>query len=193
MTSWEALAMFLSLLYIILAIKQSLWCWPAAFFSTLIYAILFFDASLLMDSFLNVYYLVMAVYGWYTWKYTNAIKKNEELSISSYGLNKNIKIILILSIISVLLGYVMDNYTKADFAYTDSATTVFALFATYMLAQKIVENWLYWIVIDSASIYIYIQKGFYLTSILFGLYTILALLAYQTWKRELTLDVSRNS
>ena len=193
MTSWEALAMFLSLLYIILAIKQSLWCWPAAFFSTLIYAILFFDASLLMDSFLNAYYLVMAVYGWYTWKYTNAIKKNEELSISSYGLNKNIKIILILSIISVLLGYVMDNYTKADFAYTDSATTVFALFATYMLAQKIVENWLYWIVIDSASIYIYIQKGFYLTSILFGLYTILALLAYQTWKRELTLDVSRNS
>ena len=193
MTSWEALAMFLSLLYIILAIKQSLWCWPAAFFSTLIYAILFFDASLLMDSFLNVYYLVMAVYGWYTWKYTNAIKKNEELSISSYGLNKNIKIILILSIISVLLGYLMDNYTKADFAYTDSATTVFALFATYMLAQKIVENWLYWIVIDSASIYIYIQKGFYLTSILFGLYTILALLAYQTWKRELTLDVSRNS
>jgi len=193
MTSWEALAMFLSLLYIILAIKQSLWCWPAAFFSTLIYAILFFDASLLMDSFLNAYYLVMAVYGWYAWKYTNAIKKNEELSISSYGLNKNIKIILILSIISVLLGYVMDNYTKADFAYTDSATTVFALFATYMLAQKIVENWLYWIVIDSASIYIYIQKGFYLTSILFGLYTILALLAYQTWKRELTLDVSRNS
>jgi len=193
MTSWEALAMFLSLLYIILAIKQSLWCWPAAFFSTLIYAILFFDASLLMDSFLNAYYLVMAVYGWYTWKYTNAIKKNEELSISSYGLNKNIKIILILSIISVLLGYLMDNYTKADFAYTDSATTVFALFATYMLAQKIVENWLYWIVIDSASIYIYIQKGFYLTSILFGLYTILALLAYQTWKRELTLDVSRNS
>lgn len=193
MTSWEALAMFLSLLYIILAIKQSLWCWPAAFFSTLIYAILFFDASLLMDSFLNAYYLVMAVYGWYAWKYTNAIKKNEELSISSYGLNKNIKIILILSIISVLLGYVMDNYTKADFAYTDSATTVFALFATYMLAQKIVENWLYWIVIDSASIYIYIQKGFYLTSILFGLYTILALLAYQTWKKELTLDVSRNS
>ena len=177
MTSWEALAMFLSLLYIILAIKQSLWCWPAAFFSTLIYAILFFDASLLMDSFLNAYYLVMAVYGWYTWKYTNAIKKNEELSISSYGLNKNIKIILILSIISVLLGYLMDNYTKADFAYTDSATTVFALFATYMLAQKIVENWLYWIVIDSASIYIYIQKGFYLTSLLFGLYTILALLA----------------
>lgn len=193
MTSWEALAMFLSLLYIILAIKQSLWCWPAAFFSTLIYAILFFDASLLMDSFLNAYYLVMAVYGWYAWKYTNAIEKNEELHISRYGLKKNIKIILILSTVSIVLGYIMDNYTKADFAYIDSATTVFALFATYMLAQKIIENWLYWVVIDSVSIYIYIQKGFYLTAILFVLYTLLALLAYQTWKKELLFNDNRNT
>ena len=71
MTSWEMLAVFLSVIYLILAIKQNLWCWVAAFFSTLIYSILFFDASLLMDSALNIFYLVMAIYGWYSWKYSN--------------------------------------------------------------------------------------------------------------------------
>ena len=61
MTSWEMLAVFLSVSYLLLAIKQNLWCWVAAFFSTLIYSILFFDASLLMDSALNIFYLIMAI------------------------------------------------------------------------------------------------------------------------------------
>ena len=87
----------------------------------------------------------------------------------------------------------MDNYTKADFAYIDSATTVFALFSTFMLAQKVIENWLYWIIIDAVSIYIYIQKGFYLTAILFVLYTVLAVVAYLTWKKELNLNANLNA
>lgn len=65
MSAWEFVAVFLSITYLLLAMRQSLWCWVAAFFSTLIYAILFFDAALLMDSVLNIYYLFMAVYGWY--------------------------------------------------------------------------------------------------------------------------------
>lgn len=184
MTSWEMLAVFLSVSYILLAIKQSLWCWVAAFFSTLIYSILFFDASLLMDSALNIFYLVMAVYGWYSWKYGNAIAKQESLEISSYGLLKNIKVIVSLSLISLLLGFYMANYTKADFAYLDTFTTVFAVFATYMLTKKVLENWLYWVVIDAVSIYIYINKGFYLTAVLFAIYTILAFVAYKQWKKE---------
>lgn len=184
MTSWEVLAVFLSIVYLILAIKQNLWCWGAAFFSTLIYSILFFDASLLMDSFLNIFYLIMAIYGWYSWKYTNALNKLEELKISSYNLNKNIKIIIVLTLISLCLGYYMANYTRADFAYLDTFTTVFAVFATYMLTKKVLENWLYWVVIDAVSIYIYINKGFYLTAVLFLIYTILAIVAYFQWKKE---------
>jgi len=175
--------MLLAIAYLLLAIKQSLWCWIAAFFSTLIYSIIFFDVSLLMDSALNVYYLIMAGYGWYIWKYGGKLKK-EELEVSSYGLNKNIKIIALLSLVSVVLGFVMANYTSADFAYVDSFTTVFAVFSTYMLAQKILENWIYWIVIDFISIYIYIQKGLNLTAVLFAIYTVLAFVAYKKWKEE---------
>ncbi len=184
MTSWEMVAVFLSVTYLLLAIKQNLWCWVAAFISTLIYTILFFDASLLMDSALNMFYLVMAIYGWYSWKYGNGINKNEELEITTYGLNKNLKIIGALIIVSLILGYIMANYTSADFAYLDTFTTVFAVFTTYTLTKKVLENWLYWIVIDSVSIYIYINKGFYLTAVLFAFYTVLAFIAYNNWKKE---------
>lgn len=184
MTSWEMLAVFLSVSYLILAIKQSLWCWPAAFISTLIYSILFFDASLLMDSALNIFYLVMAIYGWYSWKYGNVKNQNIDLEISTYGLTKNLQIILGLIVLSLVLGYIMANYTSADYAYLDTFTTVFAIFTTYTLTKKVLENWLYWIVIDSVSIYIYINKGFYLTAVLFALYTILAFVAYNNWKKE---------
>lgn len=184
MTSWEMLAVFLSVSYILLAIKQNLWSWVAAFFSTLIYSILFFDASLLMDSALNIFYLVMAVYGWYSWKYGNIKAQNEQLKITTYGITNNFKIIGILILISIVLGYIMANYTSADFAYLDTFTTVFAVFATYMLAKKVLENWIYWVVIDTASIYIYIQKGFYLTAVLFAIYTVLACVAYIQWKKE---------
>lgn len=183
MSTYEAMAMILSIAYILLAIKQSLWCWPAAFASTLIYTILFYDVSLLMDSALNAYYLVMALYGWYSWKYGGKLEE-KELEVSTYGINKNIKIIFILSIISLCFGYVMANYTSADFAYIDSFTTVFAVFSTYMLAKKILENWIYWIIIDMVSIYIYIQKGLNLTAVLFMIYTILAIIAYKDWKKE---------
>ena len=179
---WEGLAVFLSLSYLFLAMRQSLSCWPAAFFSTLIYAILFFDASLLMDSALNAYYLMMAVYGWYAWKHGK--KDNEELDVSSWGVARHLQIIGVLSCVAVGFGYVMDNYTRADFAYLDSATTVFAVFTTYMLAQKILENWLYWIIIDAVSIYIYIEKAFYLTAVLFVIYTFLALFGFYQWKRD---------
>ena len=184
MTSWEMLAVFLSVSYLLLAIKQNLWCWIAAFFSTLIYSVLFFDASLLMDSALNIFYLVMAVYGWYSWKYGNIKVQNVELNISTYGMAKNIKIIIVLILISLVLGYIMANYTSADFAYLDTFTTVFAVFSTYMLTKKVIENWLYWVVIDAVSIYIYIQKGFYLTAVLFAVYTVLAVVAYVKWKNE---------
>jgi len=187
MTTWEAIAMVLAIAYLLLAIKQNLWSWVAAFFSTLIYSIIFFDVSLLMDSALNVYYLLMAIYGWYSWKYGGKLQE-KELEVTTYGLSTNIKAIIILSGISIVLGYIMSNYTNADFAYIDSFTTVFAIFSTYMLAKKVLENWIYWIVIDAISIYIYIQKGLDLTAILFAIYTFLAFVAYKKWKEEYELS-----
>ena len=179
MSLWEVVAVVLAIAYLLLAMRQNIWCWVAAFFSTLIYSVLFWDVALLMESALNVYYLIMAVYGWYCWRHG---KNSDTLQVSSWGMMTHVKIIIILAGISAFLGYMMSTYTHADFAYVDATTTVFAVFTTYMVAQKVLENWLYWIVIDTVSIYLYINKEFYLTSMLFVAYCVLAMIGYRQWK-----------
>ena len=184
----ELVAMLLALAYIILAAQGSLWCWPAAFISTALYTVIFYDVLLLMDSALNVYYLVMAVYGYWAWQKNtstslvqNQPSNNSSLSIISWSGNSHLKICLILTVISLTLGYIIANYTPAAFPYLDTFTTVFAVFATYLVTQKVLENWLYWIVIDAVSIYLYIEKGLVPTTVLFIIYVIIAAYGYVKW------------
>lgn len=180
--SLELLAMLLSLAYVILAAKGSSLCWPAAFFSTALYTLIFFDVLLLMDSALNAYYLLMAIYGYWQWTFNNdAEEENNELSIVSLPLSYHLKVFGVLALISIAVGYVMTNYTPAHFPYLDSFTTVFAVFATYLITQKVLENWLYWIVIDAASIYLYVQKGLIPTTILFIIFVVVSYFGYKKW------------
>lgn len=185
----ELVAMLLALAYIILAAQGSLWCWPAAFISTALYTVIFYDVLLLMDSALNVYYLVMAVYGYWAWqkntstgKALNQTTKNQPLAIISWSATMHVKSCVILALISLVLGYVIANYTPAAFPYLDTFTTVFAVFATYLVTQKVLENWLYWVVIDTVSIYLYIEKGLIPTTVLFIIYVIIAAYGYFKWQ-----------
>lgn len=179
----ELIAMLLSLAYVILAAKGNLWCWPAAFISTALYTYIFYDVLLLMDSALNAYYLLMALYGYWQWSKPadKDSNKNVELAIVSWGLSWHVKACLILAPIATLLGYCMATYTPADFPYLDTFTTVYAVFATYLVAQKVLENWLYWIVIDFVSIYLYIEKGLVPTTVLFIIFVIVAAYGYTKW------------
>lgn len=181
----ELVAMLLALAYVVLAAQGSIWCWPAAFISTAIYTVIFYDVSLLMDSALNVYYLVMAVYGYWVWqrKTQPQLQQNTPpLAIVSWQSTWHVKACIILTIISFVLGYIMANNTTASFPYLDTFTTVFAVFATYLVTQKVLENWLYWIVIDATSIYLYIEKGLMPTTVLFIIYVIIATYGYFKWQ-----------
>ncbi|MFT7007878.1 MAG: nicotinamide mononucleotide transporter [Colwellia sp.] len=185
----ELVAMLLALTYIILAAQGSLWCWPAAFISTALYTVIFYDVLLLMDSALSVYYLVMAVYGYWAWQKNTSSNadpsqqtKKVPLAIISWSANWHFKACLILTIMSLVLGYVIANYTPAAFPYLDTFTTVFAVFATYLVTQKVLENWLYWVVIDAVSIYLYIEKGLIPTTVLFIIYVVIAAYGYVKWQ-----------
>jgi nicotinamide mononucleotide transporter len=188
---WELLAVILAIVYLVLAMRQNSWCWPAAFASTMIYTVLFWNVSLLMESILNGYYLLMAVYGWTMWRQQTTTKSgmlsdsSPPVAIVSWSFAVHSKVIAALALISFVVGYVMSTYTSADFAYLDATTTVFSVFTTWMVTQKILENWLYWLVIDAASIYLYLQKSFNLTSGLFMLYCVLALIGYIQWRSQL--------
>lgn len=201
-TGLEWLAMLLSLAYVILAARGSLWCWPAAFISTALYTYIFFEFLLLMDSALNAYYLIMAVYGYWAWRKktgnssnenSNELTKQEDpFAVVSWQLNWHIKACAILAVISVGWGYIMANYTPADFPYLDTFTTVYAVFATYLIAQKVLENWIYWIVIDFVSIYLYLHKALYPTALLFIIFVGVAFYGYIKW-RKIMKDNNPNS
>lgn len=179
---WEFAAVLLAIAYLWLAMKQNQWCWPAAFVSTMIYTVLFWESALLMESALNAYYLLMAIYGWWAWH-----KKEEggdTKAIVSWTLATHAKVIIGLSLVSLVGGYLMANYTHADFAYLDTLTTVFAVFTTWMVTQKVLENWLYWLAIDAVSIHLYLEKSFNLTAALFMCYCVMVILGYIQWRKS---------
>ena len=186
MSIWEYIGVFFGLLYLILAIKQNSWCWPAAFMSTLIYTNLFWQGALLLESLLNVYYLIMAVYGWWQWR--GGLDEESIKPVQSWPMERHGKIIAILTVISIVMGFIADNYTHAEMAYLDSFTTVFAVYTTYLVTQKVLENWVYWFVINLASIYLYVEMGYLPTAGLFVIYTFLAIKGYLEWKKELGLQ-----
>jgi len=182
MSVWEYVAVGLSVAYLLLAIKESLWCWPAAFVSTLIYTIMYWNGALLMESLLHFYYMYMAIYGWVLWRKSKG--QPQSLAITSWSIHRHMMILLVTSLVSVIIGFLMSHYTHADFAYLDSFTTCFAVVTTYLVAKKVLENWLYWIVIDAASMYLYYEKGYYPTLVLFIFYTIMAAWGFKTWSEE---------
>lgn len=202
MLEWAA--MLLSVAYILLATKGSLWCWPAAFISTALYTYIFYDVLLLMDSALNAYYLVMAVYGYWAWQKnkptelsdgpdTNHHTNSTIFAVVSWQAQWHLKACLILAVLSSILGFIMASYTPADFPYLDTFTTVYAVFATYLVTQKVLENWLYWVIIDLVSIYLYLEKALYPTVLLFVIYVVIAFYGYVKWRILFKNNAASNS
>jgi nicotinamide mononucleotide transporter len=178
---WEGLAVILSVAYLLLAVKESSLCWYAAFFSTLIFTLIFWDASLLMDSALQVYYLLMAIYGWYQWQYVARQRKQDLRPIVQWPLKWHLWGMLCVLCASALSGYLLERHSQAAWPYLDSSTTWASVITTYMVAKKVLENWLYWIVIDSVSVLLYVDRQLYPTALLFIVYTAVAGYGFWRW------------
>jgi nicotinamide mononucleotide transporter len=182
MSFLEVIAVLLGLAYLILAMKENSLCWYAAFVSTAIFSWVFFDVSLLMESALNVYYLAMAVYGWYVWNNSND-KNNESnpLPVTTWSIKQHSLAIASTVLLSLFSGYFLNNHTTAVMPYLDSFTTWGAVLTTYMVAKKVLENWIYWIVIDTLAIYLYIDRELYLTALQMAVYVVLCFVGFKAW------------
>jgi len=175
----ESAAVFFSILYVILALKESIWCWGAAAISVILYIYICYTAQLYPETGLQVFYLFMAFYGYYQWN-----KNDSTLQIQQWTITKHLLILLIGAILTFLMGFYFSLYTNAALPLVDSFTSVFSVFATYMVAKKVLGNWLYWIVIDAVSVYLYFSRDLHLTSLLFMGYTIIAIFGYFSWLKR---------
>ncbi len=181
MSGWELVAVVLALLYLVLAMKERIECWYAALVSTAIYTVIFWDVNLLMESALQIYYLFMAVFGWYQWRKDRGQEK--EFTIRVWELRQHLLTFFCLIVVVAISGYLLANNTTAAWPYVDSFTTWGSVITTYMVTKKVLENWLYWLVIDSVSIVLYIDRELYLTAILFSLYLVIVCFGYSRWMK----------
>jgi nicotinamide mononucleotide transporter len=183
MLAWEAIAVLLAITYLVLAIRQNIWCWAAAAVSTSIYLFIMFEARLYMESVLQLFYLAMAAYGWYQWRHRGPNSK--VLQVTTWPLSYHVFSIGSVFLLVFVSGYVLSQYTDAALPHVDSFTTWGAVIATYMVARKVLENWVYWFVIDAVSVGLYLNRGLLLTALLFIFYLVLIILGYRSWRASM--------
>ena len=184
----EATAVLLAILYLLLAIREHIGCWYAAGGSTAIYVYLFIDARLYMESALNVFYFGMAVYGWMVWR--GGREASHELPVTRWRITVHARAIAAIVTLSVASGFALDTWSDAEFPYVDSMTTWGAMWATFLVARKVLENWWYWLVIDAVSIGIYWARDLQLTALLFAVYVVMIPFGLYRWRRSLVMETA---
>ena len=182
-SSWlELVAVVLGVAYLLLAMRESVYCWYAAFDSTSIFLWIFWEVNLYMESGLQVYYLAMAVYGWNQWR--TGTQTDDTLPIRCWRTSTHLLVISATILLSFASGYALNTFTDAELPYLDSFTTWGAIVTTYMVANKILENWVYWFVIDAISIYLYLDRELYFTALLFTAYVVIVVFGYKSWLKS---------
>lgn len=178
----ELSAVVFAIAYLVLAVRENILCWLAASVSTFIFLYIFWDVNLYMESGLQVYYLAMAVFGWYQWR--SAKDGSTNLQVSMWSMRQHLKALTFIASLTFISGYLLNSGTDAQLPYLDSLTTWGSVVTTYMVTRKILENWIYWLVIDSISIYLYIDRELYFTAILFAVYIVIIVFGWLAWSKR---------
>jgi nicotinamide mononucleotide transporter len=178
--SWvEISAAALAVLYLVLAIGQRRSCWVAAFVSSCLYVLVLFQARLYMESVLNGFYAVMAVYGYWHWR---AGPGETRLAICRWPLSRHAAALLGVLALSAVSSFYLRRYTPAAWPFTDSLVTWSSVFATFLVARKVYENWHWWLIIDATALCLYFGRHLYPTSLLFALYLGLIVIGMRQWR-----------
>jgi nicotinamide mononucleotide transporter len=182
LSPWEVAGALIGLAYLLLAVRRNLWCWLCAFTSTAIYLVLFARAALYMQSALQVFYLAMAVYGYVEWR--RGRSPAGDVLIRSWRLNQHIAAMGLVAGATIVNGWLLERYTDAAAPYLDSFVTWGSVVTTWMVARRVIENWLYWIVVDGLAAYLYFTQELYPTTLLFVIYLGIVVHGYFAWRRE---------
>ena len=177
-------AVLAAVLYLLLLSFKNSWCWLFAFISSSLYTLICVQAQLYLESFLQIFYVAMAVWGWVSWN-----KEEKGRPIRIWKPVWHLINIVLSSVLVVCLGLYFLRNTDQSYPFLDATTTVFSLTTTFLVIYRVLSNWVYWIVIDSLGMVLFYWKGLELTVVLYFLYTLLAIWGYYKWKKEYNLQV----
>lgn len=171
----------LGIIYVLLASKQNVWCWLAGILSCGLYIVVFFSSQLYGDMLLQLFYLIMGIYGWYIWS-----RKKESVPavpVTRITLPVFGGLLVSIAIMTLGFGYLL-TFTDDPIPYWDGFTNALGIAGTWMTARKYLENWLLWIFANLVCVAIYYYKGLYPTMVFYFIMTVLAYRAYFMWQKN---------
>lgn len=178
----EWAGVFTGILCVWLAAKNNSYNWPIAIVSVLIYVVIFYETRLYSDMGLQVYFLLMNIYGWYFWT-RKKDKAEESRPIGTIKKNEIIISVIAIVALTIIPGFFLHQHTQAAYPYIDSFCTACSLVAQVFLARKVLENWLIWIFVDIIYVGVYLSKGLYPTAMMYTLYIYIAWVGYKGWQK----------
>jgi len=183
-TSWlEAVAVLFGLLSVWFAKKENILVYPTGIVSVMIYVYICFFAGLYADMGINFFYFIMSLYGWYKW--TRKDQSDHHIPITKNSFSQHLVSIAAAVVFFFILQYVLTNYTDSTVPNWDSTTTAIFIVGMWLMAQKKIENWIFWIIGDIISIPLYFHKGLVLTSFQFTVFLVIAIAGYIEWRNKL--------
>lgn len=182
-SNWiEIIGAILSLIYLYLSIRQKVSLWFFGIVSSVFYIVVFFESKLYADLSLQVYYVVISIYGWMNW---NRGKESTGKDLPPTRMSKRLWVNLTFATAIIYFAYylVLTKFTDSTVPKADSLVGALSIVGTWLLARKYIENWLIWIVADGLCVGLYVYKGLYPTVILFVIYTAMSVDGYLQWRK----------
>jgi nicotinamide mononucleotide transporter len=182
MTTLEIIATLFGLACVALTIRRNIWCWPTGLVQVFLYGWIFYRAKLYSDALLQVVYVALQVYGWYYW--LRGGPRDQEPPIARLGRVGWPGWALAAAAGTGSIGFVMARFTDAALPYWDAAVVSLSLVAQFLLGRKVLENWVFWIVVDVLAIGVYAAKGLYVTTILYAVFLAMAASGWYAWNKS---------
>ena len=182
----EAVAAALGIAYVLLATRQSIWCWPCGMVSTGLLAGVFFESALYQQAALQIFYVGLSIYGWRQWR--GGGTQGTELKVSNFRLGQHVIAIAVIFALTLVTGWLTARYTRTPMPYLDAFTAWGSVVTAWMMARKVLENWLYWMVVDSLIVVLSWRAHLPAATVLFAVYVVMAVVGFVSWRRSQRLQ-----
>ena len=183
-TVLEVLATIFGIVCVFLQTQEKVIAWPFGLVSVILAIFVFQNAGLYSDVVLHFIYIGLNLYGWYYWSNKNSKNEEEVVPVASLSINSVLYWALFIILGAWVWGTYMDYIFGASFPYLDAFIMVGSLSAQYLLAKKVIQNWLLWIIVDVVAVGVYFAKGLYPFAFLFFVYLLLCVFGYISWKKQ---------
>lgn len=182
MSPLEIFGVLTGAICVLLAAKENILTWPIGIANNVLFFVMFWRNKLYADSCLQLFYIAIAIYGWWRWSHSEGAGA---LQVRTTSKAVSITLLVLSPIAWAVLYQILHRYTDSNVPAGDSLATVLSLAAQYMAGRKLLENWLVWIVVDVISVALFIYKHLYLTSFLYGAFIVMCVAGYSAWRQTL--------